>query len=51
MGVPTGRRAAHGETVRVIEALELLACHVFNLADRDDQRVSMEMVRQRLAGS
>jgi len=33
--------------VRVIEAVELVACHVFNLADRDDQRVSMEMVRQR----
>ena len=35
--------------MRVIEAVELVACHVFNLADRDDQCVSMEMVRQRLA--
>ena len=35
--------------MRVVEAVELVACHVFNLADRDDQRVSMEMVRQRLA--
>ena len=48
MGVPTGGRAAHGETVRVIEAVELVACHVFNTADRDDPRVSMEMERQRL---
>jgi hypothetical protein len=48
MGIPTGGRAAHGETVRVIEAVELVACHVFNTADRDDQSVSMEMVRTRL---
>ena len=32
---------------RMIEAVELVACHVFNTAGRDDQRVSMEMVRQR----
>ena len=32
----------------MVEAVELVACHVFNLADRDDQSVSMEMVRQRL---
>ena len=49
MGIPTGGRAAHGETVRVIEAVELVACHVFNTADRDDQSVSMQLVRQRLA--
>jgi hypothetical protein len=35
--------------VRVIEAVEPVACHVFNLADRDGQRVYMEMLRQRLA--
>ena len=35
-------------TVRKVEAFELLACHVFNMADRDDRRVSMEMVRTRL---
>ena len=34
--------------VRVIEAVELVACHVFNMADRDDRSVSMEMVRTRL---
>jgi hypothetical protein len=34
--------------VRVIEAVELVACRVFNLADRDGQSVSMEMVRTRL---
>ena len=34
--------------VRMVESVELVACHVFNLADRDDQSVSMEMVRQRL---
>ena len=35
--------------VRKVEAVELLACHVFNMADRDDRSVSMEMVRTRLA--
>jgi hypothetical protein len=34
--------------VRMVEAVELVACHVFSLADRDDQRVSMELVRTRL---
>ena len=37
----------------MVEAVELVACHVFNLAfnpaDRDDQSVSMELVRQRRA--
>jgi len=28
----------------MVEAVELIACHVFNTADRDHQRVSMEMV-------
>ena len=32
----------------MVEAVELIACHVFNTADRDHQRVSMEMVRTRL---
>ena len=32
----------------MVEAVELVACHVFHMADRDDQSVSMEMVRQRL---
>ena len=32
MGVPTGGRAAHGETVRVIEAVELVGCHVLPTA-------------------
>ena len=44
-----GYRRPTVHPVRVIEAVELVACHIFNLADRDDQRVSMEMVRQRLA--
>ena len=35
--------------VRKVEAVELVVCHVFNMADRDDQSVSMEMVRTRLA--
>ena len=43
-----GYRRPTVHPVRVIEAVELVACHVFNLADRDDQRVSMEMVRTRL---
>jgi len=34
-----------------VEAVELLACHVFNDADRYGQRVSMELVRTRLAAS
>ena len=29
--------------VRMVDAVELLACHVFNLADRDGQSVYMEM--------
>ena len=45
MGVPTGGRAAHGETVRVIEAVELVACHVFTLAEGEGRQVSMELVR------
>ena len=32
----------------MVEAVELVACHVFHMADRDDQSVSMEMVRTRL---
>ena len=44
-----GYRRPTVHPVPVIEAVELVACHVFNLADRDDQSVSMEMVRQRLA--
>ena len=32
----------------MVEAVELVACHVFHLADRDDRSVSMEMVRTRL---
>ena len=35
--------------VRMVEGVELVACHVFNIADRDGQRVSMELVRTRLA--
>ena len=34
--------------VRKVEAVELVACQVFNMADRDDRSVSMEMVRTRL---
>ena len=45
-------QVGHGRStvcaVRKVEAVELLACHVFNMADRDDQRVSMELVRTRL---
>ena len=37
--------------VRMVEAVELVACHVFNLADRYGQGVSMELVRARLAAS
>ena len=44
-----GYRRPTVHPVRVIEAVELLACHVFNLADRDDQRVFMEMLREPLA--
>ena len=40
------RPAAH--PVRKVEAVELVACHVCNMADRDDRSVSMEMVRTRL---
>jgi hypothetical protein len=36
-------------SVRMVEAVELLACHVFSLAERDETRVSMELVRKRLA--
>ena len=32
--------------MRVVEAVELVACHIFNMAD--DRSVSMEMVRTRL---
>jgi hypothetical protein len=32
----------------MVEAVELVACHVFHLADRDDQCVSIGMVRIRL---
>ena len=32
----------------MLEAVELVACHVFHMADRDDRSVSMEMVRTRL---
>jgi hypothetical protein len=32
----------------MVEAVELVACHVFHLADRDDQCVSIGMVRTRL---
>ncbi len=31
--------------VRKVEAVELVACHIFNMADRDDRSVSIEMVR------
>ena len=34
--------------VSKVEAVELVACHVFNMADRVDHSVSMEMVRTRL---
>ena len=34
--------------MRKVEAVELVACHVFNMADHDDRSVSMEMVRTRL---
>ena len=34
--------------MRKVEAVELLACHIFYMADRDDRSVSMEMVRTRL---
>ena len=44
-----GYRRPTVHPVRVVEAVELLACHVFNLAEADQQRVSMEMVRTRLA--
>ena len=49
MGVPTGGRAAHGETVRVIEAVELVACHVFNLAEQTRQRLTFGDVERYLA--
>ena len=32
----------------MVEAVELLACHVFNMADREDRSVSMEMMRTQL---
>ena len=38
------------QTRSVIEAVKLVACHVFNTADRDGQSVSMELVRTRLDG-
>ena len=43
-----GYRRPTVHAVRVIEAVELVACYVFNMAHRDDQHVSMEMVRTRL---
>ena len=46
-----GYRRPTVHPVRVIEAVELVACHVFNLADRYGQRVSTELVRARLAAS
>ena len=33
-----GYRRPTVHPVRMIEAVELVACHVFNLADRDDQQ-------------
>lgn len=43
-----GYRRPTVHRVRVTEAVELIACHIFHMADRDHQRVSMEMVRTRL---
>ena len=40
-----GYRRPTVHAVRMVEAVELVACHVFHMADRDDQSVSMEMVR------
>ena len=34
--------------VRKVEAVELVARHIFNMADRDYRSVSVEMVRTRL---
>ena len=45
---PPRYRRPTAHPVRMVEAVELVACHVFHMADRDDQSVSMEMVRQRL---
>jgi hypothetical protein len=35
--------------VRVIEAVELVACHVFNLADQTRQRITFGDVERHLA--
>ncbi len=43
-----GDRRPTVHPVRMVEAVELVACHVFNMADRDHRSVSMEMVRTRL---
>ena len=45
---PPRYRRPTAHPVRMVEAVELVACHVLNLADRDDRSVSMEMVRTRL---
>ena len=45
---PPRYRRPTAHPVRVVEAVELVACHVFHMADRDDRSVSMEMVRTRL---
>jgi hypothetical protein len=34
------------ERVRMVEATELISCHVFTLADTEGERVSIELVRQ-----
>jgi len=36
--------------VRMVEAVELIACHVFNTADRDHQRVSMDIADHHIVG-
>ena len=33
----------------MVEAVELVACHVFTLAEGEGQRVSMELLRHRMA--
>ena len=43
-----GAVAGYGLCRVKVEAVELVACHVFHMADRDDRSVSMEMVRTRL---
>ena len=45
---PPRYRRPTAHPVRMVEAVEQVACHVFNLADRDGQSISMEMVRTRL---